>query len=159
MSGRATPPGSRSIVGSLAGWLHQLASGIDERPVVPNRKSKSSGSENTFAEDLTDFDAMQTEVAGLAGRAAQWLASRSLLARTITLKVRYADFTTITRSQTADPTRDGNVLVARAIQLLQRTDAQTRPVRLLGVSVHNFCNESALLDPPDWLPFREGPIS
>ncbi len=149
----------RSIVGSLAGWLHQLAAGIDERPVVPNRTSKSSGSENTFAEDLTDFDAIRTEVSGLAERAAQWLASTSLLTRTITLKVRYTDFTTITRSQTADATRDANVLVARAIQLLQRTDAQTRPVRLLGVSVHNLCNESALLDSPDWLPFREGPIS
>ena len=146
----------RSIVGSLSGWLHQLAAGIDDRPVVPNRESKSSGSENTFAEDLTDVDAMRTEVAELAGRAAQWLARKSLLARTITLKVRYADFTTITRSQTADPTRDASVLAARAIQLLQRTDAQARPVRLLGVSVHNFSNELALLDPPDWLPFREG---
>ena len=49
------PASLRETVGSLADWLRQLASGIDDRPVVPNRESKSSGSENTFAEDLTDL--------------------------------------------------------------------------------------------------------
>ena len=66
---------------------------------------------------------------------------RQLLARTVTIKVRYADFTTITRSHTAPPTRDEADLTARAVRLLDKTDAGRRPVRLLGVSVHNFCDE------------------
>src|SRR6476619_7361285 len=53
----------REMVGSLADWLRQLADGVDDRPVVPNRESKSSGSENTYAEDLTDPDVMRREIA------------------------------------------------------------------------------------------------
>ncbi len=62
-----------------------------------------------------------------------------LLARTVTVKVRYSDFTTITRSHSAAPTRDEAAILARSLQLLERTDAGHRPVRLLGVSVHNLC--------------------
>ncbi len=147
------PDALRAIVGHLADWLRQLASGVDERPVVPDRESKSSGTENTFAEDLTDFKTIRDEVAALAEHAAQWLSRKSLLARTVTLKVRYSDFTTITRSQSAAPTRDARVIAATAVQLLERTEARTRPVRLLGVSVHNFCDESMVRNPEGWLPF------
>lgn len=72
----------------------------------------------------------------------------------MTLKVRYSDFATVTRSQTAPPTCDADTLAARAVQLLARTDARTRPVRLLGVSVHNFCSELDARNPPHWLPFE-----
>src|SRR5579862_9400644 len=64
----------RDTVGSLADWLRQLASGEDDRPVVPNREAKSSGSENTYAEDLIDLDAIRTEVAAMASHATCWLA-------------------------------------------------------------------------------------
>jgi DNA polymerase-4 len=141
----------RDAVGSLADWLRQLAVGIDDRPVVPNRDVKSSGSENTYPEDLTDRDTIRAEVAEMAGHAIAWLLRKDLLARTVTLKVRYSDFTTITRSHTAPPTRDQNDLTARAVQLLDRTEAGERPVRLLGVSVHNFCTAAEV----DWLPFDE----
>src|SRR5436309_1130325 len=104
----------RATVGSLADWLQQLAGGIDERPVVPNRETKSSGSENTYAEDLSDLDVIRTEIAEMAQHAAQWLNRRGLLARTVTIKVRYADFTSITRSHTAPPARDEPSLTARA---------------------------------------------
>src|SRR2546427_5735618 len=70
----------RATVGSLAEWLRQLASGIDDRPVVPNREVKSSGSENTFAEDLTDLEAIRREIAEMASDAAVWLARKQLLA-------------------------------------------------------------------------------
>jgi DNA polymerase-4 len=70
----------------------------------------------------------------------------------VTIKVRYSDFTTITRSHTAAPTRDESDLTARAVRLLEKTDAGRRPVRLLGVSVHNFCVEDELSD-PERLPF------
>ena len=145
----------RETVGSLADWLRQLADGVDDRPVVPNREAKSSGSENTYAEDLTDLDTVRSAIADMAADAAGWLARKELLARTVTIKVRYSDFTTITRSHTTRPTRDDAAIVVRAVQLLDKTEAGHRPVRLLGVSVHNFCGD-ADLDPPDRLPFGDG---
>ena len=144
----------RETVGSLADWLRQLANGVDDRPVVPNREAKSSGSENTYPEDLTDLDVIRTEIAEMAGHAVGWLSRKQLLARTVTIKVRYHDFTTITRSHSAPPTRDDAELMARAVRLLDRTRAGRTPIRLLGVSVHNFCGEEDLVD-PDRLPFDE----
>ena len=148
----------RETVGSLADWLRQLANGIDEREVEPNRESKSSGSENTYPQDLTDPEAIREETAAMAADAVAWLARKSLRARTITIKVRYSDFTTVTRSHTAAPTRDEANLVPRAVQLLDRTEAGRRPVRLLGVSVHNFCGDAESGAGPGWLPFG-GPRS
>ena len=145
----------RATVGSLADWLRQLAQGIDDRPVVPNREVKSSGSENTYAEDLAELDRIRGEIADMAADAARWLVRRELLARTVTIKVRYADFTTITRSHTAPPTRSESDIVGRAVRLLERTEAATRPVRLLGVSVHNFCREAETVGQDGRLPFPE----
>jgi DNA polymerase-4 len=129
----------RDVVGSMAPWLRQLATGVDDRQVVPHRDVKSSGSENTYPRDLAALDDIRREIAEMAGRTAVWLERKDLLARTVTIKVRYSDFTTITRSHTAPPTREGSELIDRAVKLLDRTDAGARPVRLLGVSVHNLC--------------------
>ncbi len=146
----------RQAVGSLAEWLQQLAHGVDDRPVVPNRTSKSAGSENTYPEDLSDLQVIRSELMEMAEHAAGWLTRRMCLARTVTIKVRYADFTTVTRSQSDAPTRNREAIVARAVQLLERTEAGRRPVRLLGVSVHNFCGDADLA-PPGRLPFDESP--
>jgi DNA polymerase-4 len=126
-------------VGSLAEWLQQLARGEDDRPIVAEHEPKSSGSENTFAHDLTDIDDIRDEITAMARDAAAWLLKRALYARTVTIKVRYHDFTTITRSHTEEATRDEENIVRRALALLDRTDAGKRPVRLLGVSVHTLC--------------------
>jgi DNA polymerase-4 len=142
----------REAVGSLADWLQQLAKGEDDRPVVPNREAKSSGSENTYPEDLTDLATIRREVGEMAAHAIGWLARKQLLARTVSIKVRYSDFTTITRSHSAVPSRDESELIARAVHLLDKTDAGARPIRLLGVSVHNFCTETDLVT-HDRLPF------
>src|ERR1700686_2251585 len=93
----------RETVGSLADWLRQLANGVDDRPVVPNREAKSSGSEKTPPEDLTDLDMIRHEIAEMASHSIAWLTRRQRMARTVTIKVRYDDFTTITRSHTAAP--------------------------------------------------------
>jgi DNA polymerase-4 len=134
----ADPAVLREAVGSHADWLRQLAEGIDDRPVVPNRETKSSGTENTFAEDLTDLARIRLEIDEMARDGAAWLERQSLLCRTVTIKVRYSDFTTITRSHTDMPTRDADRIAARAVALLERTEAGQRPVRLLGASVHNL---------------------
>src|SRR5438874_9403817 len=73
----------RETVGSLAAWLRQLAGGVDDRPVVPNREVKSSGSENTYPEDLVEFETIQREIAEMASHAIRWLARKDLLARTV----------------------------------------------------------------------------
>jgi len=145
----------REAVGSLAGWLRQLAAGIDDRPVTPHRESKSSGAERTYAQDLTDLRAIEQAVTDLASRASSWLVRRDLLARTVTVKVRYSDFTTITRRHSAPPTRDESEITARAVQLLHRTDAGRRPVRLLGVSVQNFSRQADASDHDGRLPFAD----
>src|SRR5437763_8648954 len=150
----ADPEILRSALGSLADWLRQLANGVDDRVVVPNRETKSSGSENTFAEDLTDLDVIRREIASMAAEAAAWLERRQLLARTVTIKVRYSDFATITRSHTTHATRDAREVVGRAVALLDKTEAGRRPVRLLGVSVHGLCSDADPV-PLDWLPFVE----
>ena len=70
---------------------------------------------------------------------AGWLERKGLVCRTVTIKVRYDDFTTVTRSHSAVPeTRDADALASRAVALLDRTEAGVRPVRLVGVSVHNL---------------------
>lgn len=145
----------REAVGSLAEWLRRLAMGIDDRPVEPNRESKSSGSEVTYTEDLTDVNEVRHEIDVMARDAAAWLERKQLLCRTVTIKVRYSDFTTITRSHTRSPAaRDPEDIVKRAIGLLARTDAGVRPVRLLGVSVHNLEDPAAPFDPEEpRLPF------
>jgi DNA polymerase-4 len=142
----------RESVGSLAEWLRQLAHGVDERPVVPNREVKSSGSENTYPEDLTDLQMIRQEISEMAAHAVGWLSRKQLLARTVTIKVRYSDFTTVTRSHTGPPTRLESDLVGRAVGLLDKTHAGQRPIRLLGVSVHNLGTESGA--EADWLPFH-----
>src|SRR5262245_31020028 len=145
----------REAVGSLADWLRQLANGIDDRPVEPNRETKSSGSEVTYNEDLTDINEMRHEIDEMARDAAAWLERKQLFCRTVTIKVRYSDFTTITRSHSKTPaTRDAEDIAQRAVTLLDRTDAATRPGRLLGVSVHNLEDPSAPFDPEEpLLPF------
>ena len=152
----ADPAMLRDTVGSLAEWLQQLARGEDDRPVVAEHEPKSSGSENTFAHDLTDINDMRDEIAAMARDAAAWLMRHALYARTVTIKVRYHDFTTITRSHTENPTRDEANIVRRAVGLLERTDAGRQPVRLLGVSVHNL-SETLIVpreNPQPRLPFE-----
>jgi DNA polymerase-4 len=128
----------RRVVGSWAESLVALAHGEDARTVEPNRPRRSVSTEDTFREDLADVEAMRTIVESMARHDAAYLAEKRLLARTVTLKVRYADFTTVTRSDTAPPTRDADELAGRAAALLARTEAGTRPVRLLGVGVHGL---------------------
>jgi DNA polymerase-4 len=129
----------REIVGSGAEWLHDLSHGRDERPVQPNHERKSCGSECTYEKDLTDLDRIRAEIDEMARDAARWLDTHSMFARTVVIKVRYGDFTTITRSHSEPrPTRDAGAIAARALTLLDKTEAGRRPVRLLGASVHNL---------------------
>ena len=143
----------RETVGSMSDWLRQLSNGIDERPVMPHREAKSSGSESTYPEDLTDIEVIRQEIVEMASSAVGWLARKDLFAKTVTIKVRYGDFTTITRSHTGAPTRDETDIGVRAVALLSKTEAGRRPIRLLGVSVHNLSVATAERPQSNLLPF------
>jgi DNA polymerase-4 len=150
----AEPVVLREAVGSLSDWLVKLAMGHDDRPVEPNRPSKSSSSECTYARDLVDLERIREEIATMARDNANWLQRRQILARTVTIKVRYDDFTTITRSDTRPPTNDPDDIARRAVDLLAKTDAGKRPVRLLGAGVHNLATaEPQPADDGTRLPF------
>ena len=132
------------LVGSMADWLRRLSYGDDPRPVVPDRAAKSSSSENTYAEDLVDLAAIRAEVGRMARENAEWLARKRLAAKSIDIKVRYADFSTVTRSHTLSlPTSDADVIASWATMLLEKTEAGQRPVRLLGAGVHGLVAEEA----------------
>ena len=135
----ADPVLLRGAVGSLAESLERLARGEDDRPVRAERAAKSASSENTYAQDLLDMEAIRAEITRMAEEMAQWLERKGLGARNVTIKVRYAGFITVTRSYTLSwPTRDAQRIASWALVLLERTQAGTRPVRLLGVRVHGL---------------------
>src|SRR6185436_13169487 len=117
--------------GGLADWLLELAHGRDDREVTPEREAKSSSSEETYSHDLVDFEFMQEEIDAMARENAAWLAESGLVARTVTIKVRYDDFTTVTRSNSGPPTSNPDEIAKRAVALLDKTEARKRPVRLL----------------------------
>ncbi len=160
----ADPEVLRQTVGSWAEGLRALAFGRDERPVEPNRERKSIGCEETYAKDLVELEPMRREVERLAHQAAAFLERKNLLARTVTLKLRYATFETITRSQTREPsTRSAEQIASRALLLLEKTEAAARPVRLLGVSLHGLSaapsapEPAARADPQLDLPVEPSP--
>jgi DNA polymerase-4 len=127
--------------------LWEFARGIDHRPVEPHSERKSLGTENTYGQDLTDRDEMVRELRAMAAEVAAGLARRELRARTVTIKVRYGDFTTLTRSRTlARATADGALLGGLASELLASTEAGERSVRLLGVAAHGLVGEEPQLD-------------
>ena len=143
-------------VGSLAEWLARLSHGDAPRPVEPHRPWKSISGETTYAQDLDDLGEMRAELERLAYRVAASLGKKNLLARGVTIKVRYADFTTVTRSHTeAAPTREPAAIAARALALLERTDAARRQVRLLGVGVHGLAGDDERPPAEEWLPFGD----
>jgi DNA polymerase-4 len=128
----------QQAVGSLASWLKRLSHGDDPREVKPDRPWKSISAETTYVTDLRDVPQMKLELEALSRKVANSLQKKSLLARTVTIKVRFDDFTTVTRSHSAEPTQSADAFAARAAALLERTDAGRRPVRLLGVGAHGL---------------------
>src|SRR5882724_1461206 len=112
---------------------HDLAFGLDDRPVEPWTPPKSMGAETTFERDTTDRARLDTTLRGQAERVARELRAERLAAARVTLKLRFADFRTLTRSHTSDPTQDGLELYRRVAILLAR-ERLVQPVRLIGVS-------------------------
>ncbi|MCR4331663.1 MAG: DNA polymerase IV [Sulfuricaulis sp.] len=140
---RATP---RAVLEDLFGsWgepLLELAQGLDDRPVIPDHKAKSLSHETTFAEDITDIEALRGWLLDLTRQVAARLRCNSLRGRTVHLKIRFSNFRTITRSHTlAQSTDITQELWNAALELLTRNlPIPPRGVRLLGFSVSGFDN-------------------
>ncbi|TVR39519.1 MAG: DNA polymerase IV [Planctomycetota bacterium] len=152
-----------AVFGRSAALMRQRSWGEDESPVIPHRPRKSVGIEDTFAEDIGDLDGIHQQLMRLAEGLEQRRAAIAARGRCLTLKLRFADFSTITRSQTcAQPLCGAEPIAALAKTLLEKTEAGQRPLRLLGLSLSQLQSPVNLEAPVDkeapaqlTLPFAE----
>ena len=131
----ATPLASlKKALGATGEHVYRLSWGVDPRPVTPVRLEKSIGAEETFAVDTGDDAVLHRELLRLSHRTAERLRSSGMVARTVALKLRYADFSTITRSRTVHtPVDSAQLIYAVAVQLLESLGDRAMTVRLVGV--------------------------
>ena len=126
----------RAVGDALGSHLHQLAQGRDDRPVVPNEAAKSIGSEETFSTDLDDSHEILRELLRLADRTADRLKAKGSSGRTVTIKVRFSNFKTITRARTLpNEVASTSEIYEVAKDLYIRLDPDRPRIRLLGVSI------------------------
>ena len=131
--------------GKLGEHLWRLSNGIDERMVVAKREAKSIGHERTFAQDVGDLETLEETLRLLCGKVSERLGDRGLFGKTVTLKLRYSDFTTITRQTTfSQPMESAENIYRTVHQLLKKFRDPEQKIRLVGVSVSSFVSE---LDP------------
>lgn len=124
--------------GKSAGYYYDIVRGIDNRPVRSARERKSLGKETTFAQDILDVDILLAHFKALADQVFQGLDKHKLQGKTITIKVKYADFKQVTRSKTqASPINQQQALTL-AEQLLKQTETGIRSVRLVGLTMSGF---------------------
>jgi DNA polymerase-4 len=125
--------------GKSGPWYYAISRGEDDRPVRPDRERKSSGSETTFAEDLTEAAAIEREVLGQADEVWGWCQKANAYGRTVTVKIKFADFQQATRSRSlATPIASHAVLHELSLGLIRSVLPTRKGIRLVGVSVSNF---------------------
>lgn len=131
----STPARLEAVMGSRGHELYEMACGRDERPVVVEHERKSIGAERTFARDLPDGDELRDQLRHIAEEVGERLRSHESRARTITLKLRYKNFTTITRQATREePTDDTDDVYGEAAALLDKVVRDGDQFRLIGIS-------------------------
>lgn len=134
----------RALGDAVGNHLHDLSWGRDPRPVVGTRVEKSIGNEETFARDIDDPGVIQRELLRLSERVAVRLRAAELLGRTVVIKVRFADFTTITRSRTLPEHTDvARRIYAVARDLYQALGLARARIRLIGVRVEGLTDLTA----------------
>jgi len=127
----------RQFIGSLADHLYHLAQGMDDRPVEPNSEAKSVGQETTFATDVHDLAFLERTLLAQTEKVARRLRRMEMEGRTVTLKLRYAPFRTITRSHTLSAATALEMTIFETVKRLLGKIGLTRQdaIRLIGVSV------------------------
>lgn len=129
--------------GKAGRFYYWIARGVDDRPVRANRIRKSIGAEHTFSEDLTAFEAMREALLPVIGKVWRHCEASSIRGRTVTLKVKYADFQIITRSRTLlMPVARQSELEEVGIGLLEQIMPATKGIRLLGVTLSSLDGEA-----------------
>jgi DNA polymerase-4 len=133
--------------GSSGQWYWRICRGIDDREVKPDRPYKSVSAERTFDDDLRDPDALVAELERIAGYAWARIERAEVSGRTVTLKVKFADFELITRSKSfTAPIPDLPAFTAAGQALLSALHPPPKGIRLLGLGLHNLCESD--LEPP-----------
>ena len=135
--------------GKSGGYYYRIARGIDERPVRASRTRKSIGKETTFSTDLTDIAAIVEQLNLIAAKIAGLMDKKGVLAKTLTLKVKYQDFTLNTRSKSLNEFfQTEDVMSLLLPELIARTELGVRPCRLLGLSVSGLKSDGRLSTEP-----------
>lgn len=125
--------------GKAGRWFHRIAAGEDDRPVTPDRIRKSSGSETTFAADLTDPAAIEAGTAAMADDVWDWAERTRTSGRTVTVKAKFADFRIVTRSRSlGTPVPDRATLHRVAVALVRTLYPLRAGIRLVGVTLSNL---------------------
>jgi DNA polymerase IV len=134
--------------GKAGRHFYWICRGIDHRPVLPNRIRKSIGAENTFSRDLTSLDDMRAELDPLVDKVWHYCESIGVRGRTVTLKVKFANFQIISRSRSyIAPISDRSTLASISEELLAAQFPMRKGVRLLGVSLSSLCADAGDVDP------------
>ena len=133
--------------GKAGGWYFQLVRGEDHRAVNPNRTRKSSGSETTFDEDITDPARIEAGVLAMADDVWRWCEKTGARARTVTVKIKWADFQQATRSRSLPaPVNSRAQLHEASLELIRSVLPAAKGIRLVGVTLSNFASREA--EPP-----------
>jgi DNA polymerase IV len=128
--------------GGSGAYYHDLARAVCHRTVKPNRGRKSIGAEDTFFTDLTDPSAMAEELRRISDTIWSRIGERPIAGRTVVLKMKYQDFRIVTRScSRPTPVRDADEFLEIGLSLLQKLVPVEKPVRLLGLTLSNLCEE------------------
>jgi DNA polymerase-4 len=134
----------RALGPAAGAHLHALSWGRDPRRVTPQEPDRSTGAEETFARDVDDPDVVRRHLLALSGKTAARMRHAGHVGRTISIKVRFADFTTITRSRTLrDPTDVARVIYDTAVALYDALGLQRARIRLVGVRVEGLAARDA----------------
>ena len=137
----------RAVGGAVADHLHELAHGRDPRPVQPGAVEKSISSETTVDSDLTEQDDVLRQLLRLSAEVAERVRSAGWAARTVGIKIRFADFRTVTRVRTLPTwTNDTGTFYDTAVLLYRGLGLDRPRIRLVGVSCHNFRGADAVAD-------------
>ncbi|MRH98759.1 DNA polymerase IV [Agrobacterium tumefaciens] len=128
--------------GKSGPYFHGIARGVDERQVRPDRVRKSVGAEDTFAQDIDDLDLATSELKPLTEKVWSYCEAKGFSGKTVTVKIRYSDFTQATRSRSSTlPLANCNEVLQTAAGLLATVYPFKRSVRLLGVTLSSLTNE------------------
>lgn len=140
--------------GKSGAFFHDMVRGVDNRPVESRKGRKSIGTETTFQTDIDDLQQIEEIIRNLAVKVERGLQNKACGGMTVTLKVRYHDFTTVTRSQTFPaPIHSYDEIMQCIPQLLRTTEAGKIKIRLLGITVSNLTDKSQKIPVQLELPF------